>query len=452
VISGGTVVTAEGLSRAEVTVVDGEVTHVGRGDRRSHAGAEVIDAGGLLVLPGFVDTHVHLMDPGATDREDFPTGTAAAAARGVTTIVEHTHAAPVRGPEDMRWKVEAVRGRTNVDAALAAHVWPDRIAGLEATWRAGVTFFKIFTCATHGVPAVEGDALRETFERIAAFDGRCLVHCEDDAITASNEAHLRASARADGGVVPAWRSRDAEIAAVRAVGAAAAATGVRATIAHVSSPEVAAAIEEARRAGADLAAEACPQYLTLMESEVLTHGPFRKFTPPARARDGSELQAMWSLLAAGVLTHVATDHAPSTRDQKLLGDIWDAPFGLPGLDTTSRLLFDAAHRGSLSWADVVRRYATEPARRYGLARKGRLEAGADGDVVLVDPEATVELRDDDVISRAGWTPYGGRVVRGDVVATFLRGVEIARGGVPRDERTGRFLPGPGAVRGREAAR
>jgi dihydroorotase-like cyclic amidohydrolase len=358
--------------------------------------------------------------------------------------VEHTHAAPVRVAGDLRWKVEAFRGRTHVDAGVAAHVWPDRIDEIPATWAAGVTFFKIFTCATHGVPAVEGPLLREAFARIAGIDGRCLVHCEDDAITAENEAALRAEGRADGRVVPAWRSREAELASLRAVGELAAVTGVRATIAHVSSPEAAAAIEDARAVGADLAAEACPQYLTLREDEVVEHGAFRKFTPPARARDDAELDEMWKLLADGVLTHVATDHAPSTREQKLAGDIWDAPFGLPGLDTTSRILFDAVHRGRLSWPDVARRYAEEPARRYTIARKGRIQPGADADLALVDADASVTIRDDRIVSKAGWSPYAGRTTRGDVVATFLRGTEIARGGVPSVEPSGRFVPGPGA--------
>ena len=444
-IAGGTVVDAETAARADVTIRDGVIGAVGPPDGRIDGGATVVDASGLLVLPGFVDTHVHLMDPGATEREDVPAGTAAAAARGVTTIVEHTHAAPVRRAEDMTWKLGAIRGRAHVDVGVAAHVWPEDLPHLEATWLAGVTFFKLFTCSTHGVPAVEGDVLREAFDRIAAFDGRCLVHCEDDAVTAANETALRAAGRTDGGVIPAWRSRDAELAAVRAVADLAGATGVRATIAHVSSPQVAAAIDDARRAGADLAAEACPQYLTLTEDEVLQHGSLRKFTPPARARDPGELAAMWSLLAAGVLTHVATDHAPSTRAQKLRGDIWEAPFGLPGLDTTSRLLFDAVHRGALAWPDVAKRYAREPARRYRLAGKGRLEPGADAYVALVDPDATITIRDEDVISKAGWTPYAGRTTRGDVVATFLRGREVARDGVPTGERIGRFVPGPGAT-------
>lgn len=449
-IVGGTVVTGARSVRADVVVRDGLISDVA--EPGNATAGSTVDASGLLVFPGFVDTHVHLMDPGSTEREDFPTGTAAAAARGVTTIVEHTHAHPVREPSDLREKVRYLQGRSNVSFGLAAHVWPDRIHRIEDLWREGVTFFKVFTCATHGVPAVEGDDLRRTLRSVAGVDGTCLVHAEDERLTAQAEETLRAAGRTDAGVIPAWRSRDAELAAVHAVAALAVESGARLTIAHVSSPEVVEAISAARRRGAHLAAEACPQYLLLREDEVLELGPLRKFTPPARNRSPEDAEEMWRLLAIGALTHVSTDHAPSTRAQKLAGDIWDAPFGLPGLDTTSRLLVDAAATGRLQWSDVALRYAEEPARRYGLwPAKGRLAEGADADLVLVDPGATVRIRDEDVISKAGWTPFAGRVTKGDVVRVFLRGEEIARNGEPRDERGGRFLAGPGARAAAEEA-
>jgi allantoinase len=446
-IVGGTVVTGAGAVRADVVVRRGRIAEVVREDGDVGAGT-TIDADGLLVMPGMVDTHVHLMDPGPTEREDFPTGTAAAAARGVTTIVEHTHAHPVRDRDELAEKVAYLRGRSNVSFGLAAHVWPDRVDGLEAAWRGGVTFFKVFTCTTHGVPGIEGEDLGRALRTVAGFGGTCLVHAEDESLTEEAERGLRAEGRTDPGVLTEWRSRTAELEAVRAVADLAVETGARLTIAHVSSPPVAEAIVAARRRGADLAAEACPQYLLLEEDEVLEHGALRKFTPPARNRSTEEADAMWRLLADGTLTHVATDHAPSTMAQKLDGDIWESPFGLPGLDTTTRLLLDAAATGRLSWSDVVRRYAEEPAKRYGLwPAKGRLEHGADADLVLVDPSATVHLRDEDVISKAGWTPYAGRRTTGDVVRVLLGGEEIARDGVPRGERTGRFLPGPGAAAG-----
>ena len=448
-VVGGTVVTGSHVTRADVLVREGRIAAVLAGGAETGAD-RIVDAGGLLVLPGMVDTHVHLMDPGPTEREDFPTGTAAAAARGVTTLVEHTHAHPVRNREELLDKVMYLRGRSNVSFGLAAHVWPDRIAAMEDAWRAGVTFFKVFTCTTHGVPGIEGDDLRQVFRLVSGFGGTCLVHAEDETRTADAERALRAAGRTDPGVITEWRSREAELEAVRAVTDLAVETGARLTIAHVSSPPVAEAIEAARRRGADVAAEACPQYLLLEEDGVVAHGALRKFTPPARNRSTEDADAMWRLLADGVLTHVATDHAPSTMAQKLAGDIWEAPFGLPGLDTTTRLLLDAAAVGRLSWSDLVRRYAEAPAKRYGLwPAKGRLGEGADADLVLVDPAAIVEIRDEDVISKAGWTPFAGRTTRGDVVRVFLGGQEIARGGMPRDERTGRFLPGPGLADPRE---
>lgn len=450
-IVGGTVVTGTDAVRADVVVRRGRIAEVvpAGGDVGADA---TIDAGGLLVLPGMVDTHVHLMDPGPTEREDFPTGTAAAAARGVTTIVEHTHAHPVRDQDELAEKVAYLRGRSNVSFGLAAHVWPDRIDALEQAWRAGVAFFKVFTCTTHGVPGIEGEELRRTLQRVAGFGGTCLVHAEDETRTEDAERALRAAGREDPGILTEWRSREAELEAVRAVADLAVETGVRLTIAHISSPPVAEAIVAARRRGADLAAEACPQYLLLAEDEILEHGALRKFTPPTRNRSAEEVEAMWRLLADGTLTHVATDHAPSTMAQKLDVDIWDAPFGLPGLDTTTRLLLDAVAAGRLSWSDVVRRYAEEPAKRYGFwPAKGSLEVGADADLVLVDPAATVHIRDEDVISKAGWTPFAGRRTTGDVVRVFLGGDEIARDGTPRDQRTGRFLAGPGAAAGSEEA-
>jgi len=443
-VVGGIVVTSDGFRRADVLVRAGTIVAVGFED--ADPAARVVEADGLFVLPGMVDSHVHLMDPGPTEREDFPTGTAAAAAGGITTVIEHTHAHPVRSAEELRGKVGYLHGRSRVDFGLAAHVWPDRIDRIAATWRAGATFFKVFTCTTHGVPGLAGAELRRVFEAVARTDGVCLVHAEDEEMTAVAEATLRAAGRTDAGVLSEWRSREAEAVAVSMVVDLALRTGVRASIAHVSSPAIAQLVAAGRASGGKLAAEACPQYLVLREDEVDREGALRKFTPPARIRDDTDEETMWGLLRDGVLTHVATDHAPSTREQKLAGDIWDAPFGLPGLDTTLALLLDAVARERIGWSDLALRYSEAPARWYGLfPRKGGLHVGADADLVLVDADAEREIRDRDVISKAGWTPYAGRRVRGRVVATFLRGREVARDGLAHDRFDGTFLPGPGAL-------
>jgi dihydroorotase len=204
---------------------------------------------------------------------------------------------------------------------------------------------------------------------------------------------------------------------------------------------VAGLVAFARESGADLVAEACPQYLYLRENEVLTEGALRKFTPPARIRDDHEEGTMWDLLRNRGFNHISTDHAPSNLDQKSGGSFWDVHFGLPGLDTTLRLLLDAAATGRLAYEDVVALYSEAPARRYGLfPRKGHLGIGADADIVLVDPDQGWVIDNAEIISKAGWSPYAGRRGRGAIVATYLRGERIAEAGKPLDRFVGRFLP------------
>jgi dihydroorotase (multifunctional complex type) len=407
----------------------------------------VVDASRLIVLPGMVDTHVHLMDPGATDREDFPHGTRAAGARGVTTIVEHTHARPVRTPAVLAEKISYLRGRSNVDFGLAAHLWPEDIADMPAMWWAGISFFKIFTCTTHGVPGLDASSAGRALEMLGSLDASALVHCEDESLTALAEKTLRDQGRDDPGLLSEWRSRDAELTAIATIIDLARTHGARVTIAHVSDSAAAGLVSVARERGADVAAEACPQYFALEESEVIEHGPLRKFTPPARIRGDDDRDRMWSTLRAGGFSHISTDHAPSTLAQKASGDIWTAPFGLPGLDTTLPFFLDAALEGLIELEDIARLYSSAPALRYGLRGKGSLEPGSDADFVLVDPTGRWRVEDEGIMSKSGWSPYAGRVFRGSIVATYLRGRAIAESGRPHDERTGIFIPGPGSVIG-----
>jgi dihydroorotase (multifunctional complex type) len=435
-IANATIVEPGGRYRGTIAISDERVA--GILEDPSGDAARTIDAEGLVALPGMVDQHVHFMDPGDNAREDFISGSSAAALGGVTTVAEHTHSNPVLSADDLREKREYLEGRSVVDFGLVAHVFPETMKHVPDLWEDGVAMLKVFTCTTHGVPGLLPDDLLRLFRSLSETEARALVHCEDEFITEDNEERLKAALRDDYGIVPEWRSWEAELVAVNTVALLARLTGANITIAHASQPGVVDLVRRERELGAALSIESCPQYFYLDADDVREHGPTRKFTPPARDAPAGEL--MWERLASGEIDLISTDHAPSTLDQKFGSDIWDCPFGLPGVETTLIMLLDAVAEEKLSLERLVQTYSETPARLLGLyPRKGALRVGSDADVVLVDPEREHVLRNDDIASRAGWTPFDGRRVKGRPVTTLLRGQVVAENGeVTVEPGCGRF--------------
>lgn len=432
-----TIIVPEGRYRGTIAIAGGRIAAILT--EPSGSAEHTIDADGLVAFPGMVDQHVHFMDPGDNAREDFIRGSSAAAVGGVTTVVEHTHSNPVLTADDLRQKREYLADRSVIDFGLMAHVFPETIQHVPALWQEGVAMFKAFTCTTHGVPGLLPDDVLRLFRSLSEHGARALVHCEDEFITEDNEKRLRAALRNDYGVIPEWRSVEAELVAVNTVALLSRLTGANVTVAHASQPEVVNLVKRERELGAQLSIESCPQYFYLDTDEVRKHGPTRKFTPPARETPAGDL--MWECLGRGEIDLISTDHAPSTLDQKFGSDIWDCPFGLPGVETTLTMLLNAVTEGKITLEGIARTYSETPARLLGLyPRKGAIRSGSDADIVLVDPEEEHTLKNEDIVSKAGWTPFEGRRVKGRPVMTFLRGDLVAeRGQVVADPGMGSFV-------------
>jgi len=440
-IQGGTVATPSGTFEADVLVENGRIQAIGK--LEGVQARRKIDAHGLLVMPGAVDGHVHMMDPGYTEREDFTSGTAAAAVGGTTTVIEHHRTEPpVLKAEFFEQKRDILQPKALVDFALMGGAVPDNLHELKAMWDVGAVAFKTFTCALHGVTPMPAGNLRELFRTLVGFDGITLIHAEEDTILRVNEQLLRESGRKDYMTVSEWRSEDAEIMAIMTAVKLARQTGARAIFAHVSLPESLSVIREARAGGVKVFAESCPQYFYLSVDDLAEKGPWVKFAPAVRSP--ATVEQMWTELELGNVNLLSTDHCPFPKAEKAEGieDIWKAPYGIPGIETTVRLLLNGVNQGKVSLERVVRAMCETPARLYGLyPRKGCLLPGADADILLVDMNIKETLSNDTVVSKCGWTPYDGMEVQGKVIKTILRGTVVAENGRPVGEPGyGQFIP------------
>ncbi len=445
-IQGGTVVTPGNTFEADIYVQDGKIVAVGKIDGLK--AKQQIDAHGLLVMPGAVDGHVHMMDPGHTDREDFTSGTAAAAAGGTTTVIEHHRTEPpVLNAKLFEEKRNHCSPKAVVDFAFMGGAVPDNLHELQGMWDLGAVAFKTFTCALHGVTPMPAGNLRELFRTLVTFDGTTLIHAEDDSILSVNERMLRESGRKDYLTVSDWRSEDAEFVAILTAVTLARQTGARAIFAHVSLPDSLRIICDAKLDGVRVYAESCPQYFYLTREDLAKKGPWLKFAPAVRSIETAN--QMWTELELGNINLLSTDHCPFPKDEKSAGieDIWKAPYGIPGVETTVRLMLNGVNQGKVSLERIVQAMCEAPAKLYGLyPRKGCLLPGADADILLVDMGAREKLTNDKIVSKCGWTPFDGMEVQGKVLMTLLRGRVVAENGQPVGEPGyGQFVPRFGAA-------
>ena len=442
IISGGIVAAEYGVFRADLIIRAGRIAGI-----VEHAGdldGERIDATGLVVFPGGVDMHTHLREPSRIEREGFSFGTAAAAAGGITTVVDMPQADPlVTDVPSLKVKRDlATHGAITDFGLYAAAVGQSRDV-LEALKEEGVLAFKAFLCTSSpGYPRLNDAAFLECLRTMHDLDTLLIVHAENDDLLQAGLARMAADGRTDPLAHAESRPPLVETEAVlRAVHMAQAARA-RLHIAHASTAEAVRTVTAARMHGHRISCETCPQYLLMDLLDLERLGPFARCAPSVRDRE--EVEALWALVAAGSVQALCSDHSPYMVAEKEAGyhDIFKAPLGLNVIQVMLPGVFDAGvHQRGLSYTWFANFSAAGPARVLGLyPRKGSITVGADADLALWDIDQQWVVRRDDLFSRHPWTPLEGRHLRGRVVQTIRRGETIyANGEVRAAPGTGRYL-------------
>ena len=420
VILGARVVTDTASFDAGVAIKDGQILAIGE-KRAMPTARETFDATGLHLLPGAIDVHVHFREPGYTHKEDWQTGTAAAAMGGVTTVFEMPNVdPPTATPEALALKQEAAK-KAHVDYGLYGLLAEDNIDQLEALIDGGVAGFKCFMGNTFGnLPSPSTGAMLEGFEIVAGRGLRIALHAETASIMARREKRLQSAGRTDPLAHLASRPAVVAIEAVSRAAVLAEWTGARIHILHISSADELRPLREAKARGVDITGETCPHYLMFDERAYIDHRSIIRVNPPVREK--RHQVGLWEGLHDGTIDMIATDHAPHVPAEKLRNDIWTVDCGFPGVETQMPLMLTQVRAGRLSLSDYVRLTSTKPAKAFGLyPAKGALLPGSDADITLVDLNREDTIAAAQFQSRSKITPFEGMKVTGVPVHTLVRG-------------------------------
>ena len=439
-IRGAVLVGGGGHGPVDLGVADGLIAALG--PELAPSAAEEIDATGLHVLPGVVDAHVHMNEPGRTDWEGFQTGTRALAAGGATAAIDmplNAHPPTVTGAA-FDEKRRCLERSALVDIALWGGLVPGGVEAMDELAARGVVGFKAFMCSSgiDDFPGVDDLTLYEGMCRAASLGLPVAVHAESEAITAGLARRARAAGRTAMRDFLASRPAVAELQAIARAIALAHESGCSLHVVHVSTGRGVALVADARARGVDVSCETCPHYLVLTEEDAEILGNVAKCAPPLRPREESE--ALWRALADGTLPMVASDHSPAPWALKSAQDAFAAWGGISGCQTLLALLLGEGHRARGLDLDLIARVTSGyVARRFRLPGKGRVEPGADADLVLVDLTVSDELSAEDLHYRHRHSPFLGRTLGARVARTLVRGRTVFADGRIVGPPAGRLL-------------
>ncbi len=424
VVQGGTLVTGERVLRADLAVQGEKIVAVET--EIPEAAKETLDASGLHLFPGLIDTHVHFNEPGRVSWEGISSGSAALAAGGGTLYADMplNSDPPLLGAADFEAKRRAAEASSHTDFALWGGLTPDNVEHLPELASLGVVGFKAFM-ADSGVPefrAADDLTLYRGMVLATSLGLPVAVHAESEPLTSALTRHLRDS----GGRLPrdylASRPIVAEAEAVARALFFAQETGCDLHLVHLSSARAVALVTEARLRGVRTSCETCPHYLHFTDENLERLGAVLKCAPPPRNDD--ERHALWQALLRGEIDLVASDHSPSDPELKEREDFFEVWGGISGVQSSLNVLLSHRAEQGLPLQKVAALTAANPAERFRLPHKGRLEPGYDADLCLVDLGATFKLQKKDLFYKHKLSPYLGEIFTGRVVRTLLRGRTI----------------------------
>jgi dihydroorotase len=421
VIRNGKIVSPDAVIDASVAIKDGLVLAVGADDAMP-AAKESFDASGLHVLPGAIDDHVHFRDPGYPHKEDWESGTAAAALGGVTCVFDMPNTIPPTGTAEILAAKHAIAAsKALVDFGLYGLLGDDTIPNVPDLVKGGVVGFKLYMGNTFGkIPSPDTGATLECFEVAAATGKRVSLHAENNDIMERRQKRLMTAGKINQWAHLAARPNVVAVEAVSRAAILAEWTGARIHVLHISTADELRPLREAKARGVDITGETCPHYLMLSTEDYDRVPGVIAVNPPVREKINQE--PIWTALLDGTIDVIATDHAPHAREEKTRNDIWTVDCGFPGVETQMPLMLTEVNAGRMTISDYVRMSTFNPARIWGLyPRKGALTPGSDADIAIVDLSREHIIRDAGIQSRSKISPWDGRKVKGLPIHTLVRG-------------------------------
>lgn len=426
IIRNGEVVLSDGPKKIEIGVKDGKVTTLA--EKITEDTKEVIDANGQYVLPGMVDTHVHISEPGRTEWEGFETGSKSLAAGGTTSYVEMPlNALPATtNKAALDLKLEAAKTQNYVDYAFYGGLVPGNIDDLEDMHKAGVPAFKAFLSNVGSdIPddfaSVDDFTLYKGMKKLAELDQILCLHAENPDITSKLEAEFISEGKVSAMDYPDARPVFTEVEAVQRALLFAKETGCRLHIVHISTSEAVQEILKARAEGLDVTVESCPHYFAMSAEDVEEIGAYAKCQPPLRKK--ADHDKLWEELLNGNIDWLTSDHSPCTEDLKTnANNLFEAWGGISGAQNNVDLMFDlAVKQRGLPIERFVELIATTPAKRFNLKNKGEIAITKDADIIFVDPNQSYTVKREDLYYKNKHSAYEGREINCRVTKTILRG-------------------------------